>query len=529
MTAKTTGNQDRSKLPDGDYRPVHAARGSQLSCQGWPQEAALRALMNSLDEEVAEHPRELITCGSTGKVLCDWDSYEATVKALRDLKSDETLLVQSGKPVGVFETHQEAPRVLIVSSKATGGGWTYVGSQGYLPIAFQTLDAVSQKHFSGNLAGKLVVSGGMGAAGGALSLAAGLHGAAFLGIEVDNEKIKRRIREGYCDYCVNTLDEALRILKNAVRQKQAVSVGLIGNCADIIPELASRGVVPDVLTDQTSAHDLLNGYLPSSLTLREASTLRNQNTQEYLNRVRGSMARHIEGMLALQKLGSVVFDFGNNIQAAGRESGVEDASAFSDFVSAYLEPLLREGLTPIRWIALSGESQDIQRIDTMTLKLFADDAILARWIPLARKYARFQGLPARVCRLGPDARIVLAEQVNNMVAKGEVKAPVIIALEPWGYAGSSAMESNQSGPWISLNALLGAASGASWVSLGQASGRSCQSTVATVVDGTREGAKRHLRVLENDGKVTKSSWQPASSTGTHHEAHPPGSPHRASH
>ena len=546
MAQSTTGNRDRAKSSRKGHQPVRAPRGSQISCQGWPQEAALRMLMNSLDEEVAEQPRELVACGATGKVLRNWDCYHATVEALKGLKDDETLLVQSGKPIGAFQTHEEAPRVLIVNSNVAGrwstgsklqapeepdvlmpgqaaaGSWTYVGTQGALPTAFQAVDAVSQKHFGGNLAGKLIVSGGMGAAGGALPLAAGLLGAAFLGIDVDGEKIKRRIRAGYCDYCVNTLDEALRILKNAVRQRHAVSVGLVGNCADVIPELASRGVVPDVLTDQTSAYDLLNGYVPSGVSLDEADALRQQNPQEYLNRAYDSVARHFEGMLALQKLGSVVFEFGNNIRAAASEDGgVKGAIAFPGFVEAYLRPLLCEGLAPVRWVALSGEAGDIRRLDDLALKLFPDDAMLSRWIPLARKHVRFQGLPARVCWLGAKARIVLAEHVNSLVAEGAFKAPVVIALDPAdGKSGASfdaEAEGLQEGSDAVcdrpiLNALLAAASGASWVALQGEGGCSCQASLALVADGTREAAKRLPRVLKN-GSGSGILWP----VGTGHE------------
>lgn len=504
MAQATRGNQDKG------YQPVRAPRGSQLNCQGWPQEAALRLLMNSLDEDVAEQPRELIACATTGKVLRDWDSYHATVKALKGLKDDETLLVRDGEPAGVFETHRQAPRVLMVSATQTAAGsWTYVGSQGTLPIAFQTLDAVAQKHFGGVLAGKLVVSGGLGAAGGALSLATGLLGGAFLGIEADGERIKRRIRAGYCDYCVNTLDEALRILKNAVRQNQAVSVGLIGNCADVIPELASRGVVPDILTDQTSAHDLLNGYVPFGASLQHAIGLRSQNPPEYLKLVHGSIARHVEGMITLQKLGSIVFEFGNELQTAAHEAGVECPFDFPDVVAAYLQPSLREGLTPIRWIALSGESGDIRRFDDLVLKLFPDDAMLARWIPLARKYVRFQGLPARVCWLGPDARVILAERVNKLVSEGVFKAPIVIALDQWNCnsenspaAGPAKMQdTGADGDWDVMNALLNTVSGASWVSLGSVKSSLHNASLALVADGTGKAAKRLPRVLKNDSKL----------------------------
>ena len=505
MGQSKTGSDQAGPL-DRSYQPVRASRGAVLICRGWPQEAALRMLMNSLDEEVAERPRNLIACGATEKVLRDWECYHATVDALKGLKDDETLLVQSGKPAGVFETNKDAPRVLITDS-SWAASWTSLGTQEALPTAFQIFDAVGQEHFGGDLAGKLVACGGMGAAGGALPLAAGLLGAAFLGIEVDGEKIKRRIRAGYCDYCVNSLDEALRILKNAVRQKQAVSVGLVGNCADVIPELASRGVVPDILTDQTSAHDLLNGYVPSGLNAKEAATLRANNPGEYLSRARDSIAGHFAGMLALKKLGSVVFEFGNSICAAAHECGVmASSSAFPGFVEAYLQPLLSAGLAPVRCVALSGEPGDIHRLDDLALEIFPDDAMLNRWIPLARKYARFQGLPARVCWMDPEARVVLAERLNSHVAEGVFKAPLVMALdtmdsglrplipaEPEGMTGGSHVIVE--GPI--LNALLQAASGASWVSLATGAGHS-HATVVMVADGTPKAARALPRVLKDD-------------------------------
>jgi urocanate hydratase len=527
MGQPKTGVGDQGGQLGKHDQPVRAARGSALTCQGWPQEAALRMLMNSLDPEVAEQPGDLVACAATGRVLRDWGSYNKTVKDLRALKNNETLLVGRGKPVGVVKTRQKAPRVLIVDSNlaaqqpvpgtrepralaqpdAPAASWTYVGTQETLPTAFQVFDAIGSKHFGGNLAGKLVVSGGMGAAGGALPLAARILGAAFLGIEVDGERIRRRIRAGYCDYCVNTLDEALRILKNAARQKQGVSVGLVGNCADVIPELASRGVLPDILTDQTSAHDLLYGYVPSGQSAEEAGTLRHENPDEYLSRSRDSLARHFEGMLALQALGSIVFEFGNNLRAAAEACGVKDAtSAFPGFAETYLQPLLDEGLAPVRWVALSGEPGDIRRLDDVALELFPDDAQLARWIPLARKYVRFQGLPARVCWMHEKTRVLLAGRVNSLVADGVFKAPLVIALD----LASAAIEASHNADYENqkeasaatsnlpaLNAILSAASGTSWLSVEIGAG--CKrATVVRVADGTHEAAKALPRVLKND-------------------------------
>ena len=526
-------NDDKAGGMGRSYQPIRASRGSRLTCRGWSQEAALRMLMNSLDQEVAEQPRELIACGATRKVLRDWDCYHATVKALEALENGETLFVQSGKPAAVHETSDDAPRVLLVNShlavrfragdtahereplglampsQAAAASWTYVGTQGELPTAFQTLDGVSRKHFGGSLAGKLIVSGGMGAAGGAFSLAAGLLGAAFLGVEVDEERIKRRIRAGYCDYCVNTPDEALRILKIAVRQKRAVSVGLVGNCADVIPELASRGVVPNILTDQTSAHDLLMGYIPSGLNAEEAHTLRRENPKEYLRRSRDSIVRHFSGMLALQKFGSVAFEFGNNIRAAACDCGIQETFSIPDYAEAYLQPLLSKGLTPVRWVALSGAPEDIRRFDDLALELFPVNDILPRWVPLARKYLKFQGLPARVCWMGPEKRIVMAQHMNRLVAQGAIKAPIAIALDQAAsrseasfHAESEARKdkSDATSRLLVPDALLDKASGANWVSL-ESLADHYQATVVLVADGTSKAAKAIPRILKNDYAV----------------------------
>jgi urocanate hydratase len=518
------------------YQPIRAPRGTSLTAKGWQQEAALRMLMNNLDEEVAERPRDLVVYGGTGKAARNWDCYRAIVKALTELGNDETLLVQSGKPVGVFRTHEYAPRVLIANSNLVGhwsnwekfrelerlglimygqmtaGSWIYIGTQGILQGTYETFAAAAKKHFGGDLAGKLVVTGGMGGMGGAQPLAATLNGAAFLGVEVDGERIKRRIRQGYCDICVNDLDEALRILKNAVRQKQAVSVGLIGNCADIIPELARRGVVPDLLTDQTSAHDPLNGYIPAGLSLAAAAELRRQNPEDYLQRSYESIARHVTGMLALQKLGAATFDYGNNIRTMAFEhGGVKDAYNFPGFVPAYIRPLFCEGRGPFRWVALSGEPSDIYRTDDLVLELFPANEILSRWIRLARKYVKFQGLPARICWLGYGERARFGERLNDLVAKGELKAPIVMGRDhldcgsvasPFRETESMKDGSDAIADWPILNALLNTASGASWVSFhnggGVGIGYSMHAGQVTVADGTTEMGKRIERVLTND-------------------------------
>src|SRR5438132_13466771 len=362
---------------------IRAPRGTTLSCKGWQQEAAMRMLMNNLDEEVGERPAELLVYGGPCKAARNWDCYHAIVASLKSLENDETLLVQSGKPVGVFKTHDYAPRVLIANSNLVGhwsnwdkfneleraglmmygqmtaGSWIYIGSQGIVQGTFQTFSAAADKHFGGSLEGKLVVSGGMGGMGGAQPLAATMAGAAFLGIDVDADRIKKRLKTGYCDFMVNNLDEALRILKNSIRKKEAVSVGLIGNCAEVIPELAELGVLPDILTDQTSAHDPLNGYVPSGISLEQALELRQRDPHGYEERSLDSIARHVEGMLRLQKMGSVTFDYGNNIRTFAFQRGVKNAYDFPGFVPAYIRPLFCEGRGPFRWAALSGNPADI--------------------------------------------------------------------------------------------------------------------------------------------------------------------------
>src|SRR5579884_1637815 len=410
----TTGTMSGTALSTGPFR---AARGTQLSCKGWQQEAALRMLMNNLDPEVAEKPQELVVYGGTGKAARNWECFHAIVRSLRELAADETLLVQSGKPVAIFRTHEYAPRVLLCNSNLVGhwsnwenfheldraglmmygqmtaGSWIYIGTQGILQGTYETFAAAARKHFGGSLAGKLVASGGMGGMGGAQPLAATMNGAAFLGIDVDPERIKKRLKTGYCDFMVTSLDEALRILKNAVRKKENVSVGLVGNCADIIPELAERGVVPDILTDQTSAHDPLNGYVPNGMTLEQAIELRKRDPKAYEEKSLDAMARHVEGMLRLQKMGSVTFDYGNNIRTFAFQRGVKNAYDFPGFVPAYIRPLFCEGRGPFRWAALSGEASDIARTDQLVLEMFPRDEHLSRWIDLARKRIKFQGLP----------------------------------------------------------------------------------------------------------------------------------------
>jgi urocanate hydratase len=515
--------------------PLKAPRGTDLTCKGWPQEAAMRMLMNNLDDEVGERPRDLVVYGGTGKAARNQQCLEAILGSLKSLESDETLLVQSGKPVGIFKTHDYAPRVLIANSNLVGhwsnwekfneleraglmmygqmtaGSWIYIGSQGIIQGTFETFAAAAEKHFGGELAGKLIVSGGMGGMGGAQPLAATMTGACFLGIDVDAERIKKRLKTGYCDFMVNNLDEALRILKNAVRKKEAISVGLVGNCADVIPELAERGVLPDILTDQTSAHDPLNGYVPNGMSLEQALELRKSDPKAYLEKSMNAMARHVEGMLRLQKMGSVTFDYGNNIRTFAFQQGVKNAYDFPGFVPAYIRPLFCEGRGPFRWVALSGDPADIAVTDDLVLEMFPKNRILSRWIELARKRIKFQGLPARICWLGYGERAEFGLAMNDLVKKGKIKAPIVIGRDhldcgsvasPYRETESMKDGSDAVADWPLLNALLNTASGASWVSIhnggGVGIGYSLHAGQVTVADGTEMMANRIERVLTND-------------------------------
>jgi urocanate hydratase len=524
-----------TEIAEATYTPIHAPRGTSISCKSWQQEAAMRMLMNNLDEEVGERSRDLVVYGGTGRAARSWEAYHAIVASLKKLENDETLLIQSGKPVGVFKTHEYAPRVLIANANLVGhwsnwekfneleraglmmygqmtaGSWIYIGSQGIVQGTFETFAAAGEKNFGGDFSGKLIVSGGMGGMGGAQPLAATMTGAAFLGIDVDPERIKKRLKTGYCDFMVTTLDEALRILKNAIRKKENVSVGLVGNCADIIPELAERGVVPDILTDQTSAHDPLNGYVPNGMSLEEALALRKRDPETYQQLSLDAIARHVEGMLRLQKMGSVTFDYGNNIRTFAFQRAVKNAYDFPGFVPAYIRPLFCEGRGPFRWVALSGEPSDIHVTDDLVLQLFPDNRILRRWIDLARKRIKFQGLPARICWLGYGERAQFGLAINDLVKKGKIKAPIVIGRDhlDCGSVASPFRETegmkdgtDAVADWPLLNALLNTAAGASWVSIhnggGVGIGYSLHAGQVTVADGTEMMAQRIERVLTTD-------------------------------
>ena len=518
-------------------RIVRAPRGPTLRCKGWPQEAALRMLMNNLDPDVAERPDDLVVYGGTGRAARSWEAFDVIVRELERLEGDETLLVQSGKAVGVLRTHTEAPRVLIANSnlvphwatwekfwelekaglmmygQMTAGSWIYIGTQGILQGTYETFASAARVHWGdgATLRGKLVVSGGLGGMGGAQPLAVTMNDGVFLGIDVDPSRIRRRLETRYLDEEARDLDDALARCDAAKRAGRALSVGLEGNCARVLPELVRRGVVPDLVTDQTSAHDPLNGYIPRGLTLQEAEELRRSDSKAYLERSLDSIARHVEGMLALQKMGAVTFDYGNNIRTFAFQHGVKNAYDFPGFVPAYIRPLFCEGRGPFRWVALSGEPSDIHVTDDLVLELFPENRILSRWIELARKRIKFQGLPARICWLGYGERARFGLAMNDLVKKGKIKAPIVIGRDhldcgsvasPYRETESMKDGSDAIADWPLLNAMLNTASGASWVSIhnggGVGIGYSQHAGQVTVADGTDAMAKRIERVLTND-------------------------------
>jgi urocanate hydratase len=514
---------------------VRAPRGTARSCRGWVQEAALRMLMNNLDPDVAERPQDLVVYGGTGRAARSWPAFDAIVRTLRTLGDDETLLVQSGKPVGVFTTHPDAPRVLIANANLVGrwatwdvfrdlerrglimygqmtaGSWIYIGTQGILQGTYETFGAVARRHFGGSLRGRLVVSGGLGGMGGAQPLAATMNDGVCLAVDVDPACVQRRLETRYLDQATASLDEALRWCDAARRAGAALSVGLVGNSAEVLPELVRRGVVPDALTDQTSAHDTLNGYVPAGLPLADAIALRAADPQEYMRRAVESIAVHVRAMLDLQRMGAVTFDYGNNIRTVAADAGVRDAFAIPGFVPEYIRPLFCEGKGPFRWVALSGDPKDLQRTDRLVLELFPENEHLARWIRLAQERVALQGLPARICWLGQGERAKFGMALNDLVSRGELGAPIVIGRDhlDTGSVASPFREtegmrdgSDAIADWAILNALLNTASGASWVSFhhggGVGIGNSLHAGQVSVADGTPAARRRLERVLTND-------------------------------
>ncbi|UCG93494.1 MAG: urocanate hydratase [candidate division WOR-3 bacterium] len=517
------------------YKPVSAPHGTKISCKSWQQEAALRMLMNNLDSHVAEKPEELIVYGGSGKAARNWESYHAIVDSLKKLENDETLLVQSGKPVGVFKTFNHAPRVLIANSllvpnwanwdyfrklealglimygQMTAGSWIYIGTQGIIQGTYETFAASARKHFKGSLKGKWVLTGGMGGMSGAQPLAVTMNEGIILDIEVDPLRIEKRIKQGFCDRMVNDLDEALKLVFDAVKKQVPLSIGLVGNTSDIEPELVKRGIIPDVLTDQTSAHDELNGYVPGGMSLEDALDLRHRKPDEYKKRALESIAKQMTAMLELQKRGAVAFDYGNNIRGQAKRAGIENPFVIPGFVPEYIRPLFCKGMGPFRWAALSGERSDIYTLDKKVLEMFGDDHAIRRWIELAQKKIPFQGLPARIMWLGYGERDKFGLEINHLVREGKIKAPIVIGRDhldtgsvasPYRETEGMLDGSDAIADWPILNALLNTASGASWVSVhhggGVGIGYSLHAGQVVVCDGTTEMDTRIERVLTND-------------------------------
>ncbi|NLM41524.1 MAG: urocanate hydratase [Firmicutes bacterium] len=514
---------------------IRAPKGAKLHCKGWHQEAAMRMLMNNLDPEVAERPDDLVVYGGIGKAARNWDCYHAIVRTLQELENDETLLVQSGKPVGVFRTTPQSPRVLIANSnlvpawgtwehfrelerkglmmygQMTAGSWIYIGTQGILQGTYETLAELAHQHFGGSLRGRLVLTAGLGGMGGAQPLAVTMNGGVAIVVEVDPQRIEKRLATRYCQLATDDFDEALRLALEAKEKGEPLSIGLLGNAAEILPEFVRRGIIPDVVTDQTSAHDPLNGYIPAGHTLEEAARLRTQDPERYIRLAKESMGVHVRAMLDLMERGAVVFDYGNNIRQQAKDVGVENAFAFPGFVPAYIRPLFCEGKGPFRWVALSGDPEDIFKIDDMLCREFSDNERLVRWIQMAREQVAFQGLPSRICWLGYGERARFGLLINEMVKKGEVSAPIVIGRDHLD-AGSVASPHRETegmkdgsdavADWPILNALVNACAGASWVSVhhggGVGIGYSLHAGMVVVADGTDEGAARLERVLTTD-------------------------------
>ncbi|WP_377263454.1 MULTISPECIES: urocanate hydratase [Priestia] len=518
-----------------NLRKYCAPKGIELNTKGWVQEAVLRMLMNNLDPQVAEHPEKLVVYGGIGKAARNWDAFDRIVATLKDLEEDETLLVQSGKPVAVFKTHKDAPRVLLANSnivpafanwekfheldkkglmmygQMTAGSWIYIGSQGIVQGTYETFAECAKQHFNGSLEGTITVTAGLGGMGGAQPLAVTMAGGVVIGIDVDRTRIEKRIETRYCDVVLESLDEAIKIAKEAKKEKKALSIGLVGNAAEVLPQMIKRGFIPDIVTDQTSAHDPLNGYLPIGLTLSEGETLRNQNPEEYVRKSKASMAVHVQAMLDMQKEGAIAFDYGNNIRQVALDEGVKDAFNFPGFVPAYIRPQFCEGKGPFRWVALSGDPEDIYKTDEVILREFSYNTHLCNWIKMAREKIEFQGLPARICWLGYGERARFGKIINEMVASGELSAPIVIGRDHLD-AGSVASPNRETeamrdgsdavADWPILNALVNTAAGASWVSVhhggGVGMGYSLHAGMVVVADGTEDAAKRLERVLTTD-------------------------------
>ncbi|GAB2801118.1 urocanate hydratase [Actinoallomurus bryophytorum] len=515
-------------------RPVRAPRGTTLSAKGWPQEAALRMLMNNLDPEVAEHPDELIVYGGSGRAARSWDAFDAMVRALRDLEADETLMVQSGKPVGVFRTHEWAPRVLIANSnlvpqwatweefrrleslgltmfgQMTAGSWIYIGTQGILQGTYETFAAVAAKRFGGTLAGTITLTAGLGGMGGAQPLAVTMNGGVAICVECDPSRIDRRVEHGYCDVRADSVEEALRLAQEAKEGRRPLSIGLLGNAADIVPELLAAGAPIDIVTDQTSAHDP-QMYLPRGMDFEDMAAARAKDPEGFVTRARESMATHVEAMVGFQGAGAEVFDYGNSIRGEAQTAGYTRAFDFPGFVPAYIRPLFCEGRGPFRWAALSGDPKDIARTDKAILDLFPENEPLARWIKLAGEKVHFQGLPARICWLGYGERDRAGLEFNKLVETGEISAPIVIGRDhldsgsvasPYRETEGMADGSDAIADWPLLNALINASSGASWVSIhhggGVGIGRSIHAGQVSVADGTPLAAQKLERVLTND-------------------------------
>jgi urocanate hydratase len=522
-------------ISETDKLNIKAPHGSQISCKGWMQEAAMRMLMNNLDTEVGENPAELIVYGGSGKAARNWDCYYSIISSLKELENDETLLVQSGKPVGIFKTNINAPRVIISNSmlvphwanwdefrrlealgltmfgQMTAGSWIYIGTQGILQGTYETFAECARKHFSGTLSGKFLLTAGLGGMGGAQPLAATMNGAAFLGIEVDKKRIQKRIDTGYIDIFSENLEEALNLVLNAKKNQKPLSVGLAGNAGEILPRILEKDIIPDVLTDQTSAHDTLNGYVPMGMSFEEAVSLRKNNPSDYIKAAKKTIVKHVEAMLKFQKKGAITFDYGNNIRGEAKDNGVENAFDIPGFVPEFIRPLFCDGKGPFRWAALSGKPEDIYVTDDAIKETFPENKSLCNWIDLAQKKVHFQGLPSRICWLGYGERAKMGKIFNDLVASGKVSAPIVIGRDhlDCGSVASPNREtenmkdgSDAIADWPILNILMNTIGGASWVSLhhggGVGIGNSIHAGMVIVADGTKDAERRLYNVLNYD-------------------------------